>query len=912
MSDQIEKMEAQIAGSLRFEENVTRSLIEERLKIFIPMLKATFSKEERELVVKRVWSQFSTQMQSATTSLFDPSEDHVEWLNEVRSSLKWEYWKRYEEHLLMNRRYPKKVITEIDRTTDKILGFIEKPDRDGAWDRRGMIVGHVQSGKTSNYAGLICKSIDAGYKVIIVLAGMHSSLRCQTQERLDEDCIGYDTSLNREGVNRKIGAGKLKGFNITHRIVSFTSSSDNGDFNVQTVKNLTYQVGQDPVLVVVKKNVHNLTHLTNFLKQSCADNSGIIENVPLLLIDDEADNASIDGKAVPRDEDGNPLKDEDPTAINRKIRGLLNLFQKKAYVGYTATPFANIFIYPESDNECDHGRDLFPSSFILNLPPPDNYIGPVEVFGLDSDGQSKPPLPITKSAEDYEDFFPDKHKKDLILPPEGMPDSLRQAIHSFVLSCAVRRLRGDGDKHSSMLIHVSRFTLVQDQVWQRIDEYVRFMRQELEFGFAGDLLDDLKELWECDFVPTTKGVNTVVRSDYKLPSWKKVSKVLFHVASKIDVRRIHGQAGDVLDYKNYKKGLSVIAIGGDKLSRGLTLEGLSVSYYLRASRMYDTLMQMGRWFGYRDGYLDVCRLYTTDLLVEWYSYIAMASEELREEFDRMDRAGATPREFGMRVRNHPGVLQVTATNKLRNGTRMSVTFSDSLCETVHFKEDEKSMQQNLSALRALVGSLGDHDSEKTHYKWRTNDAEAIMQFLSMYDAHEMNRRSSPSLMIDYIRAQNAKNELHEWSIILINKTAKDSSDGVPVPIHDGVDVMAVTRTEVKENKVEKRFSLRNRHLITADHEAFDLGDDYDEALRKTNVLRKKNSKKLAKTPSGAASREMRGLTQRGLILLYVIKPEEGQEVPFVGYALSYPGSTRAEFIEYIVDTTYWKRYYGND
>ncbi len=910
--EQIVAMEAQIAGSLRFEENVTRGLIEGRLKIFLPMMNVKFSVEESDILVKKVWSQFNTQMQSLTTSLFDPSEDHIEWLNDARGTIKWEYWKRYEEHLLMNHRYPKKVITEIDRTTDKVLGFLEDPEREGCWDRRGMIVGHVQSGKTSNYAGLICKSIDAGYRVIIVLAGMHTSLRCQTQERLDQDVIGYDTSLNHQGVDRRIGAGKLNGFNPTPRIVSFTSSADNGDFNITTAKNLSYQVGQDPVLVVVKKNVHNLSHLTNFLKQSCADNSKFIADVPLLLIDDEADNASIDGKAVPRDEEGNPLKDEDPTAINRKIRGLLNMFQKKVYVGYTATPFANIFIYPKTDDQNEYGKDLFPSSFILNLPPPDNYVGPVEVFGLDSDGRQKVALPITKSAEDYEAFFPDRHKKDFILPPGEMPESLRDAIHAFILSCAVRKLRGDGDKHSSMLIHVSRFTMVQDQVWQRVDEYIRYMRQELELHLADDLNEELKCLWEKDFIPTTKGVNSVAKSDYTLPTWEGVSEVLYQIAAKIDVRRIHGQARDALDYKNYTKGLSVIAIGGDKLSRGLTLEGLSVSYYLRASRMYDTLMQMGRWFGYRDNYLDVCRLYTTDQLVEWYSYIALASEELREEFDRMDMAGATPREFGMRVKNHPGVLQVTAANKLRNGTRMTVTFSDSLCETVHFKEQESSKTKNYNALVSFLGNLKAPSREKNHFKWRTKTSEPIIEFLSMYDAHEMNRRSSPSLMIDYIRAQNRKNELREWSVILINKTVSDPSEDSRVKLNEDVSISVVTRTEIKENKVERRFSLRNRHLISADHESLDLGDYEDEALEITNELRKKDGRDPVPTPSGATSRYMRSKTQRGLILLYVIKTEDKTVSPFIGYAISFPGSEKAEYLEYIVDTTYWKRYYGND
>ena len=142
-----------------------------------------------------------------------------------------------------------------------------------------------------------------------------------------------------------------------------------------------------------------------------------------------------------------------------------------------------------------------------------------------------------------------------------------------------------------------------------------------------------------------------------MPSWEEVSSQLPDVVSDIQVRMINGTAKDALDYSEYEgAGLKVIAIGGDKLARGLTLEGLCVSYFLRASRMYDTLMQMGRWFGYRPGYLDLCRLYTTPDLSEWFGHIADAAEELREEFDIMAATGATPREYGLKVQSHPVLM----------------------------------------------------------------------------------------------------------------------------------------------------------------------------------------------------------------------------------------------------------------
>jgi hypothetical protein len=262
--------------------------------------------------------------------------------------------------------------------------------------------------------------------------------------------------------------------------------------------------------------------------------------------------------------------------------------------------------------------------------------------------------------------MPPNHKKTYVPVYNGqetIPPSLRSAIHAFVLVCAVRELRGQGNEHSSMLIHVTRYVLVQDHVREQVEETVRRMRQKITRGSdADELLGQMRQLWDDDFNPTHDTVaelSPIVERPPFLPSWKDVVAKLPEVLGDIVVRSVNGMAKDALDYATPGAALKVIAVGGDKLARGLTLEGLCVSYFVRSTKMYDTLMQMGRWFGYRPGYLDLCRLYTSPDLVKWFGHIADASEELREEFDFMAKAKLTPEQYGLKVMSHE-ILTVTS------------------------------------------------------------------------------------------------------------------------------------------------------------------------------------------------------------------------------------------------------------
>ncbi len=469
----------------------------------------------------------------------------------------------------------------------------------------------------------------------------------------------------------------------------------------------------------------------------------------------------------------------DPTAINGLIRRFLDTFEKSSYVAYTATPFANIFISPDQDHRVA-GEDLFPRSFIVNLPAPSNYIGPERVFGLRLDGVAEvvEPLPIVRTVDDYQQWLPDRHNKQTQLG-ESLPSSLVDAILSFLVAGAVRRLRGQGGKHHSMLIHVTRFTNVQSQVANQVEAALEDYRDRLRFGEGNNptLRNRIAKIYSDDHSPTTLQMSEGDDLDDQVGPLLRFAELwseLARVAEKTRVHTVNGTSEDVLEYVDQEEGLSVIAIGGDKLSRGLTLEGLSVSYFLRASKMYDTLMQMGRWFGYRRGYLDLCRLYTTPSLVGWYAAITAASAELQEEFEAMAAIGRTPEEYGLRVRQHPDGLLVTAPSKLRHSTSVKISYSSSKAETTSFLW--KAAERNWSALERMVTTL-DTQAAPTGDSglkvWKDVPPQVVLDFLSSYTADSTAVQWQPKGLIDYIGSRLGDGELVKWTVGLADVETGD-------------------------------------------------------------------------------------------------------------------------------------------
>jgi hypothetical protein len=640
----------------------------------------------------------------------------------------------------------------------------------------------------------------------------------------------------------------------------------------------------------------------------------IVDDVPLLLLDDEADNASVNTKSP----------DDDPTAINRSIRQILNTFQKSSYVGYTATPFANIFILPD-DPDPTYGEDLFPKGFIYYITPPSNYLGPARLFGfnedLDGNDNTVPGLPLIKqSADDAVTFFPPAHNKRLVV--QGLPDSLYEALQSFVITCAARRVRGQKDVHNSMLVHVTRFNDVQRQVMEMISQELINMRRMLEYGTgeqAKSFLDRLERIWFEDYLP----IHDLVKQEAEDPlitslKWEDVKSELFNAVTKIVVRGINGEAGDVLDYGSHPNGLNVIAVGGDKLSRGLTLDGLSVSYYVRPSRNYDTLLQMGRWFGYRPGYVDLCRLYTTSDLVSWYEHIAVANEELRREFNLMELSRLTPADYGLKVRTHPNGLNITAANKIRHGQRMRVSFSGHLSQTTVFAKTPEVHASNLTATEDLIKTLPPivPDAKKKSYIWKNVAPKLVTDFLEGYEAHMLCRQAESDLLVKYIRKLNEFNELNNWTVALISSDLATAEPyeiaGLPIGLINRTD--SALRTDL--------YMMAKSNILNPVDQHLDLSrDEFNEALSQHIAALAQRGKTPAKTPDKPSGPHIRAArpSERGLLLIYPLNhkhafPEPFSDKPIIGFAISFPESAVADrsAIEYQVNTTFWRDRYGEE
>ena len=861
-----------------------------------------------DVLIRELEANLNVVVGSAST-LTDDSGDHIPWLANRRAEIQWSFSRRYRRFLKERKGWALQTLQRSDDLTDRVLDLIEDPARKGPWDRRGMVVGEVQSGKTSNYIDLICKATDAGYKFIVVLTGTTNSLRAQTQLRFDEGFLGWDTRLNLalDSSNKRVGVGTLLGEHLLRAIPS-TNAEETGDFNLRIANHFNVRLGGDPVIMIVKKNGSVLRNLTRWAKSlSPMGPQNSIPDMPTLIIDDEADSASVNTRPVGTGDD------EDPTVINGRIRDLLNAFEQSAYIGYTATPFANIFIYPDQDAD-KYGRDLFPRDFLINLPVPSNHVGPTKVFGLpervDDDAESVPALPLVQIVNDHHDQIPNVHRSNWTI--EELPGSLTKAMRAFILACAARAARGQEGQHNSMLTHVTRFVDVQAQVADLVRFELRDMQNRIRYG-DGDspnpIVNQLRAMWLEDFVPisrTSRELYPDLTIGCTEVSWEAVRSKLVESSQRIQVKVINGAAKDVLDYWDNPEGLSAIVIGGDKLSRGLTLEGLSVSYYLRASRMYDTLLQMGRWFGYRPGYVDLCRLYTTDELRDFYSHITMATEELRQEFDLMADRGMTPSEFGLRVRSHPAGLIITAANKMRNGTKMTVSYSADISETISFDRDSEVNRRNHKRFSLFIASLGSTEPVRGGNRiWRGVSGENVADLLADISVHPGSRKARGDYLARYIRSQNALGGLAGWTVALIS-----NEDGERLAYLGDCEVYPLLRAHHPKDSPDQADVYRIRRLVSPTDEMIDLTED--ERKRALGETQRKywggQETRYRAAPTRASGPDIRHTrnAQNGLLLLYPLQEQDTGGRPFVGFGVSFPGADSDTPVEYFVNSVYWQ------
>ncbi|MEO6829654.1 MAG: Z1 domain-containing protein, partial [Acidobacteriaceae bacterium] len=542
-------------------------------------------------------------------------------------------------------------------------------------------------------------------------------------------------------------------------------------------------------------------------------------------------------------------------------------------------------------------------------------------------------------------WMPDKHKKDhvpLYRSQRVPPPSLIAALRSFVLACAARACRGQALEHASMLVHVTRFVNVQKEVHDQVAHVMNRMRQQITQRVDHeDLFAELHKLWVDDFIPTSKKVAALlpeVADTLPIPDWSDILAALPDVVRDITVRIVNGTAKDALDYSERDRiGLKVIAIGGDKLSRGLTLEGLCTSYFVRTTKMYDTLMQMGRWFGYRPGYVDLCRLYTSEDLVDWFGHIADASEELREEFEAMAERNATPENYGLRIQSHP-VLLVTSPLKMRTAKNLQLSFSGELLETVSLYKDSALLARNLAVTNRLISAMGAPSEEspirvrngaeqnwKGSYLWDAVAPDPIADFFEAYATHPNARKVNSKLLSEFVHKMAKSGELTSWTVVLLG-------GGLTGHSHTFETKLKVDMLQRKDESPDRdRYSIGR--LLSPRDEAIDLKEPaWTVALAATvrgwnaDATKQRRGTEAPVVPNGPAIRRVRGkgaegiapTPERGLLLLYPLAPQAAggtgfgsYQDPVIAFGVSFPASDGGVKVQYTVDHLLWEQEYGS-
>ncbi|MCK5744672.1 MAG: Z1 domain-containing protein, partial [Oricola sp.] len=528
------------------------------------------------------------------------------------------HWPALEGYLRNTKGWGGDAVDSMDETSTEVVSLLANPAGD-QFRCRGLVVGYVQSGKTANMTAVIAKAVDAGYNLIVLLGGMTNKLRAQTQRRIEADIVERHR----------------------HLWQLYTTGEDHGDFTVPANGSFTMPVEGRAQLVVMKKITSRLNAFHRTVRKTPP---AILKSLKVLLIDDECDQASV-----------NSAKDDyDITKINDAIRSIIRSLPAVSYVGYTATPFANVFIdpFPHNKEELD---DLYPEDFITSLPRPKGYFGTREVFGTDPvDADEETP---TEAGRDMIRVVPEDElgllrperaaDKDIFQP--DIAPSLENALLWFFASCAIRRKRAQSGAHMTMLIHTSPNVAQHRKMAETVRSWLDANSSDLRSG-RGDAFRRMTALLEeeVDRVPPPAS------GDMSAPGGASdLMDELGEVLDALEIAIENGESEERLDYTGDPK--TYIVVGGAVLARGLTLEGLCVSFFLRTAKQYDTLLQMGRWFGYRHGYEDLPRLWTTADLADSFRALAHIEEEIRDDIEIYRDRKVSPLDFAVRVRAIPGM-----------------------------------------------------------------------------------------------------------------------------------------------------------------------------------------------------------------------------------------------------------------
>ncbi|MFG2420445.1 Z1 domain-containing protein [Streptomyces sp. NPDC048448] len=657
------------------------------------------------------------------------SREFQPWYTREQAANRSFYWASY-ERLLRRKGWSDAAVSGLGEAAHAVVERLADPTRDDPYGARGLVVGYVQSGKTANFTGVTAKAIDAGYRLVIVLGGTLNLLRGQTQRRLDMELIGQENILGAADPN---DADALVGIDYQDdedwpaKFVSFGARpSVLGAFDIERLTSrdhdyMSLERGisalefdkpdrtrplHDPAnlhvararVMVVKKNKSVLEKLVKDLKKM----GPILGEIPALIIDDESDQASVNTTDPKKWEDGKVTR----TAINGQISKLLTLLPRAQYVGYTATPFANVFVDPGDE------EDLFPRDFLISLPRPAEYMGVQDFHDLDSvDGEE---------GEAEKRHVRSIHASD--------DDRLQEALDAFVLTGALKIYREKHGvpsgpfRHHTMLVHESVRMAEHAALAQRISTMWHHAAYQGTEGHTR-----LAALFDKDFR---------THADDSLPTAASYADLKPHVSRAC---QLIGQGGSPVivvngeserDYAqpdlDFDRTPNVwkILVGGTKLSRGFTVEGLTITYYRRTTQQADTLMQMGRWFGFRPGYRDLVRLYigreetlgrgrnakTVDLY-EAFEAICRDEELFRAELARYaplvdGRPQVTPAQIPPLVAQHLPWVKPSARNKMFNAELVEVRSPGTWVEPTAYPETAKELAHNTECWEPVLTALG--------------------------------------------------------------------------------------------------------------------------------------------------------------------------------------------------------------
>lgn len=721
------------------------------------------------------------------------SEAHEDWYSPVPGVRDY-YWSSYLRYLQEKRGWDMDSLLNLDNHSRAIVECLANPESTSSYASRGLVMGYVQSGKTANFMGVVARAADAGYRLIIVLGGTWNILRNQTQRRFDKELLGKELLANDEAYTLHpptdwaeflehgtdpLQLGHFTWQRLTRPDIDFKrlrAAIDNLEFeklNKSAPINDTSNLHALPVkLLVVKKHSGILRNLVKDLQLTRTKRS----DLPTLIIDDESDQAGINTVNPARVTSGG----RERSKTNLCIVDLLRLFPRGQYVGYTATPYANALVNP------DDPEDLYPRDFILPLPRPRGYMGVSDFF-------------------DPETVYEDLQKNDYsqseiahirrVESPIGADDEdLKKALRSYILAggvklfrCAIapERYTVEHAKHHTMLVHISQRKGAMGEIAARLKQ----LWDQCAFNSPNGMIE-LKKLWDDDHAKVCAAQRAVITPaafseliPYLSEAIKRIEKgerIFLVVNSDTD------QAPDFSAAPVWK-----IMIGGNKLSRGYTIEGLTVSYYRRVAGTADTLMQMGRWFGFRPGYRDLVRVFlgvregkqgTTDL-VSLFKSVCRMEERFREDISRYVRRSGTPPITPSQIPaliSASGGLPPTARNKRFNAVLASKNFGGQRSMLTLIPAKSAAMDKNLVAMTKLVvssrslgsmslgGTAGDGKKLRMKAALLETKNDQIVAFLEDYrwlesDYTYPQRPADTSLQIDFLN--EAAHGIVSWLIV---------------------------------------------------------------------------------------------------------------------------------------------------